>query len=53
MITVSKSYIWSDVILLDSVTLFCDQRQKLESLEKKQNVKAKKLRFLSVFSFLV
>ena len=28
-----KSDIWSDVILLVSITLFCDQERKSESLE--------------------
>ena len=32
-----KSDIWSDVILLVRITLFCDQGRKSESLEKKKD----------------
>ena len=33
-----KSDIWSDVILLVSITLFCDQRRKSESLEERRKI---------------
>ena len=31
-------YIWSDVILLVGITLFCDQGRKSESLEERRNI---------------
>ena len=33
-----KSYIWSDVILLVGITLFCDQGGKSKSLEEKKYI---------------
>ena len=33
-----KSGIWSDVILLVSITLFCDQGRKSESLEERRKI---------------
>ena len=33
-----KKDIWSDVILLVSITLFCDQRRKSESLEERKKI---------------
>ena len=33
-----KSNVWSDVILLVGITLFCDQGHKSESLEERRNV---------------
>ena len=33
-----KSDIWSDVILLVSITLFCDQGRKSESLEERKKI---------------
>ena len=33
-----KSFIWSDVILLVGITLFCDQERKFESLEERRNI---------------
>ena len=33
-----KSDVWSDVILLVAITLFCDQGHKSESLEERRNV---------------
>ena len=33
-----KSDIWSDVILLVSITLFCDQGRKSESLEERRKI---------------
>ena len=33
-----KSDIWSDVILLVSITLFCDQGRKFESSEEKRKI---------------
>ena len=33
-----KSYIWSDVILLGSIILFCNQERKSESLEERRKI---------------
>ena len=33
-----KSDIWSDVILLVSITSFCDQGRKFESLEERAKI---------------
>ena len=33
-----KNDIWSNVILLVSITLFCDQRRKSESLEERRKI---------------
>ena len=33
-----KSDIWTDVILIVSITLFCDQGRKSESLEERRKI---------------
>ena len=33
-----KSDIWSDVVFLVGITLFCDQGRKPESLEERRNI---------------
>ena len=33
-----KSDIWSDVILLDSITLFCDQGRRSENLDERRKI---------------
>ena len=38
ILIIVDNYIWSDVILLVSITLFCDQGRKSKSLEERKKI---------------